>query len=95
MFTAIGKLLVAILTTLLGAFTTTQLWGWFGVPLGLPAIGLAHAIGISLLVNNFKTLPNINKKEPDESFGETIIKTIIVNLVFLVFGWIVFQFMPK
>lgn len=31
------------------AFVMTRLWGWFVVPLGLPAIGIAHAIGLSLL----------------------------------------------
>jgi hypothetical protein len=95
MFAGIGKLMVSILTTLLGAFTTMTLWMWFGVPLGLPQIGMAHAVGISLLVSNFKTLPNINEKKPDESFGEVILKTIVANLFFLAFGWVVLQFMPK
>jgi hypothetical protein len=35
----------------LRAFALATLWRWFAVPLGLPAIGWAHAYGFGLLVN--------------------------------------------
>jgi hypothetical protein len=38
---------------LLTAYTIKSLWWWFAVPLRLPAIGLAHAYGIELLVSAF------------------------------------------
>lgn len=36
------------------AFILKTLWGWFLVPLGVPAIGTAHASGIGSLVMMFK-----------------------------------------
>jgi hypothetical protein len=35
---------------LLRGFVVFTLWGWFLIPLGLPAIGIAHAMGISGMV---------------------------------------------
>lgn len=31
-----------------GAFVLTRMWGWFVVPLGVPAIGMAQAMGLAL-----------------------------------------------
>lgn len=39
----------ALLTGVVGAAVVTKLWEWFVVPLGMPAIGLAHAYGLVLL----------------------------------------------
>lgn len=33
------------------AFVIAALWRWFAQPLGLPAIGMAHAYGFGLLIN--------------------------------------------
>lgn len=33
----------------LGAFVLVQLWAWFMLPLGVPAIGVAHAYGIGVI----------------------------------------------
>ena len=33
----------------LKAMVSVSLWGWFVVPLGVPAIGLAQALGLTLL----------------------------------------------
>lgn len=35
---------------ILGGYAVSMLWLWFAVPLGLPAIGIAQAIGINILV---------------------------------------------
>lgn len=47
--------MVVILTApigwLLRAHALATLWLWFMVPLGLPAVGLAHAYGIAALAN--------------------------------------------
>jgi uncharacterized membrane protein len=31
-------------------YVLAQLWAWFMVPFGLPVIGVAHAIGVSVLI---------------------------------------------
>jgi hypothetical protein len=47
------------------AWTLTVLWTWFLVPLGMPAIKLAHAYGIGLIAGLFKAAPNETKGEKD------------------------------
>lgn len=37
----------------IGGLTLVLLWGWFVVPLGLPAIGIFHALGLGFLVSGF------------------------------------------
>lgn len=43
------SLAVAIPASLFKAYTLATCWMWFAVPLGLPAVGWAHAYGIGLL----------------------------------------------
>lgn len=44
---------VAVVTALLlwRGFALSMMWGWFMVPLGLPVIPIAHAIGVAALVS--------------------------------------------
>jgi hypothetical protein len=51
------KLLLLSFTVLLGVpvmlwsgFALTILWGWFFVPLSVPPIGIAHSIGLAVIV---------------------------------------------
>ena len=46
---ALGLMAVVPLM-LLGGVVCADLWAWFLVPLGVPAIGVAHAIGIHSLI---------------------------------------------
>lgn len=40
------------------AWLVATLWRWFLVPLGIPAIGNAHALGLSVLVSFIAKSPN-------------------------------------
>jgi hypothetical protein len=46
-----------LITIIVGVFykaaVGATLWGWFMVPLGTPPIGMAHAIGVGLVVDTF------------------------------------------
>jgi hypothetical protein len=48
---AYGSLLIGafLLAFLFNAWVLTHLWQWYAVPLSLPAITFAHAIGLMLL----------------------------------------------
>lgn len=48
---AYGSLLIGVflLAFLFNAWVLTHLWQWYAVPLSLPAITFAHAIGLILL----------------------------------------------
>lgn len=46
--------LFSLINFFLLMITLSTLWGWFVVPIGVPAIGLAHAFGLSLIVSYFQ-----------------------------------------
>ena len=46
----LGLLYVAVLI-LVRAWCITKLWAWFVVPMGLPAIGLLAAIGLTMTIS--------------------------------------------
>ena len=74
--------------SLLGGWTLSWLWFWFIVPLGVPAIGVAHSIGIVGLVG-FLT-KQYNKTEET---SEALSFAIIAPLMALSIGYIVHLFM--
>jgi uncharacterized membrane protein AbrB (regulator of aidB expression) len=49
----LGKALFWVLAIPFGlwlkALVGVALWGWFVVPLGVPAVGMVHALGLSLV----------------------------------------------
>lgn len=47
---AIVSILLALPVSIWAAWVEKTLWYWFAVPLGLPAIGMAHAYGLSALL---------------------------------------------
>lgn len=64
------------------------LWGWFIVPLGLPPIGIAIAIGLSLTLS---VLVPANRSK-GEDITQEILAAFITPLIALCFGWVVHQF---
>ncbi len=56
----VGLFLAAILAR---GFVLTVLWGWFAVPVfGLPALGIAPALGLTVLLNYL-----LNHKKDNQS----------------------------
>lgn len=71
-------------------FTLSVLWGWFVVPMfGLPALSVAQAYGIALVVRAAKGLDTRTEKNPD-SFGAALGKAFVLAPIacglFLLFG---------
>lgn len=68
-----------------GGFVLYILWGWFVVPLGVPPIGIAWAIGISavsaLLV---PTPPSPTEDQRTEHLAGVLAKPLIA----LAIGWV-------
>lgn len=62
-------------------FVVTKLWAWFVAPLGIPTIGIAQAMGLSLIVY-FLTV-SIPRREGQ---GKTWAARQFGNLVFHVAG---------
>ena len=74
-------LALAAFSSILSGFVLKQLWGWFIVPLGAAQIGIAHALGLSLLVSAL-TL-SIPRRKPS---AKTMIGKMYESLIFHTVG---------
>ena len=70
------------------AWAISVLWGWFIVPLGLPAIGIAAAIGISVTMSAMRG----HRKGPDDKGWKSIAMAVLHPWFFLAIGWIAKQY---
>lgn len=82
--------------SIIRGYVLSTLWGWFMVPLGLHPIGVALAIGVSLVIGLFthQTHPTDYKKEdrrPATTIGE-LIGQILSPFFVLFVGYIVHRF---
>jgi hypothetical protein len=79
------------IATIVDGWALSTLWGWFIVPLGVPAIGIAHAFGISCTVSLFRSRFSTRKKEQereiDEWFWEWLGTWIFKVAIVLALGW--------
>lgn len=82
---------------LLGAIAVTVVWSWFIVPLGVPSIGIAHAIGLRLVVRVFIGYP-----ETPDTDGINTSRGLVIHYLshaiarygfLLLWAWIVTWFM--
>ena len=88
MFTVLTVVILVILTVpylYLHTYMMAVLWGWYVVPLGLPAIGLAHMWGLSCLIAiyNFHNGPKKQFKTKRDQVQDNI---IVILRPFLIFG---------
>jgi len=60
------------------------MWGWYIVPLGLPAINMIHTIGFDL----FTTFIVTTKKSDSVPFWENWSWATMFALLTLFFGWL-------
>ena len=78
------QLLLAGLLAIICSFTIMVMWGWFIVPLGLPAINIVQACGIDLLVSFI-----ITTEPPKElSFWERWTYATVYAIMTLLCGWV-------
>jgi hypothetical protein len=71
------------------AWAISVLWGWFLVPLGLPAIGIATAIGISAILSALHQ----SRKSPGDEGWKSVGKAALKPWFLLAIGWIAKQFL--
>jgi hypothetical protein len=88
----IGAIVLVTLSCILNAWALSVLWGWFVVPLGVNALGIAHAFGVSL-VASLLVRPHRDKTTNKEEYAAEIVKVILVPLMALLFGYIAVGFM--
>lgn len=85
---ALMLLVLGIPLALLNGWVISWLWLWFLVPLGIPAIGVVHAMGISGIIG-LLTKQYVPKSDTGESFSFSI----VFPLVCLLTGYVIHLFM--
>jgi hypothetical protein len=75
-----------------------SLWGWFVVPLGVPAIGLIHALGLTLVgwfyttgLDNMKSYKKIMEEKEKDNWKRWFTIQIVMLMVWgygAIFHWI-------
>ena len=97
---AVGKLLgwlVAMLfifplTTIYSVLATgyiiSWMWVWFVVPLGVPAITLVHAWGLSAMIYIVSRTPSIYENENNKIDGGKVTAALLMPWITLLVGYI-------
>lgn len=82
-------LILAVLPLMIvfDAWAITIMWGWFIVPLGVVAIGKAHAYGISVMLSLFRNSP-ARRGENDRTGIELVIAALLTTGFMLLMGYI-------
>lgn len=68
-------LIWVVLGTVLNGIVLEILWEWFVVPLDMPPISVAHAIGLSL-VTRFATYVDDSKVKDERDFKEMLYESV-------------------
>jgi hypothetical protein len=86
-------IILVIPLSILRGWVLLTFWNWFILPLGAPHITLAHALGISIILNYL--LDNISRegRYKDKDKIEIAFGLILEPLFILFLGWIVKSFM--
>lgn len=89
---AVGWLVTFLATmvglTLLRGFVLVQLWGWFLVPIGVPRIGMALALGISVITGMLCQSPMTATREPkaDTAVGK-LVEALVIGVAAPLLAW--------
>lgn len=85
---------IIVLASITHGFVLSILWGWFLVPLGAPALGIAHTIGIALLTRYLTYHHNNCEKEKEENPIVKVVAQVFIHPMMVLFvGWIVHLFL--
>lgn len=84
---AIVMIIVMVGLALLRGVVVADLWQWFVTPFGLPAIGIVHAMGVSLFVAAL-TFQNAKTNIDDDVKGWTRVFTgLFIGVLINLFVW--------
>lgn len=88
----IGTIALTFGTAVLKGWVLTKLWVWFIIPIfHLPVLGIAQAIGISLIMH-YLTNENPDRKD-DRKWFESVATAVVMPFIVLLMGWIVTLFL--
>ena len=79
---------------LLRGWVLSILWAWFVVPLGVIAVSVPHAVGLSILITMLTLHKTEDKDRTTEEKIAAYVMVVIYPLMSLFFGWI-WQYLMK
>lgn len=90
-----GGIALMVCGVLFSGWVLSVMWGWFLVPLGVPSIAVAQAIGISLTVSLLtkQWRPSEDDKGPKSAMTKLAAEAIARPFLALLFGWVITLFM--
>lgn len=77
----LGLILIDLIMYVFKGFCLKWLWLWFLVPMGLPAITIPTAVGITIIVTRLTSNTPPDFEEMEQNTSEYIIKNLIIDLV--------------
>ncbi len=93
MLAAFFLIILGVLGACIEGVMLTYVWAWFMVPLGLPAIGWAHACGLAILVSLFTMRGGgYDPRTNDEKLWDGLVWTVTSVFTFALLTTIAFFF---
>jgi hypothetical protein len=89
---ALLVILAIVPVLIVHGFVVSIMWGWFMVPLGVPAIGIAHAIGLAGMLGALNIAKSTDKVT-GRAMAWIMDMLLIRPAILLGIGWITKQFM--
>ena len=86
-------IVLALPFLIFSGFTIMTMWEWYFVPLGLPEITIAHAIGIDILVTYLTTTDTKYDTGNKNDNLKRLVYIASYSLSILLMGWICHFFM--
>jgi hypothetical protein len=85
MATFLKFLVIVIVSALIDGIVVSKMWLWFLVPLGVHAISVAHAFGLSCIVNVLVYRPDL---KTEGELGERVINCTLFALFTFGMAWV-------
>lgn len=76
-------LAMAVVAAILRGWILTVLWGWFIVPLGVPSISIATALGIVIIIDMLVHRPDTSETKKDKVTSVPELLGIVFSKAFL------------
>jgi len=77
-FTALGLVLMVLISAIVDGFIISRLWKWFVVPLGVRPISIAWAVGLDALWRAFAPNPFSKSVPPAEALARMFYRACAV-----------------
>lgn len=93
----IGVCIMAVVSFAVKAWVLSAVWAWFIVPVGLPAIGVAHAVGIMLTYSAIRGLSHADmyaiKQDKEKPIARMFSHGVIAPMIVYACALIAHSFM--